>query len=83
LENCRAWIGQLEASDLGYGRLVLAGLRGIVISLLPADSADRVLSATDPIWTVDRSDIYAVTRGCALAARAMRSDAAISGATAR
>ncbi len=83
LENCRAWIGQLEASDLGYGRLVLAGLRGIVIYLLPADSADRVLSATDPIWTVNRSNTYAVTRGCALAARAMRSDEAISGPTTR
>jgi hypothetical protein len=25
LENCRAWVGQLEGSDLGYGRLALAG----------------------------------------------------------
>ncbi len=53
LENCRAWVGQLEGSDLGYGRLVLAGLRGIIISLLPGDSADRALSVTDRIWTVD------------------------------
>jgi hypothetical protein len=71
LENCRAWVGQLEASDLGSGRLVLAGLRGIITSLLPRDSADRVLSATDPIWTVNRGEVYAVTRDCALAARAM------------
>ena len=40
LKNCRAWVGQLEASDLGYGRLVLAALRGIIITLLPGDSAD-------------------------------------------
>jgi hypothetical protein len=72
LKNCRAWVGQLEGSDLGYGRLVLAGLRGIIVSLLPADSADRILSATDPIWTVNRGDVYAVTRDCALAARAMQ-----------
>jgi hypothetical protein len=72
LENCRAWVGQLEGSDLGYGRLVLAGLRGTVVSLLPGDSADRVLSATNPIWTVTRGDVYAVTRDCALAARSLQ-----------
>jgi hypothetical protein len=38
LENCRAWVGQLEGSDLGYGRLVLAGLRGMITSFLPGDS---------------------------------------------
>lgn len=69
LENCRAWVGQLEGSDLGYGRLVLAALRGIIISFLPRDSADWALSATDPIWTVNRGEVYAVTRDCALAAR--------------
>jgi hypothetical protein len=72
LENCRAWVAQLEGSDLGYGRLVLAGLRGI-ISFLPGDSANRVLSAIDPIWTITRGDIYAVTRDCALAARVQAS----------
>jgi hypothetical protein len=71
LEKCRAWVGQLEGSDLGYGRLVLAGLRGMIISLLPGDSADRALSASDPIWTVTRGDVYAVTRNCALAARTL------------
>jgi hypothetical protein len=30
------------------------------------------LSATDPIWTVNRGDVYAVTRDCALAARALQ-----------
>jgi hypothetical protein len=39
LENCRAWVGQLKGSDLGYGRLVLAGLRGMITSFLPGDSA--------------------------------------------
>jgi len=72
LENCRAWVGQLEGSDLGYGRLVLAGLRGMITSFLPGDSADRALSATDPIWTVNRGDVYAVTRDCASAARALQ-----------
>jgi hypothetical protein len=72
LENCRAWVGQLEGSDLGYGRLVLAELRGIIVSLLPGDSADRILSATDSIWTVHRGDVYAVTRDCASAARAVQ-----------
>jgi hypothetical protein len=72
LKNCRAWVGQLEASDLGYGRLVLAALRGIIITLLPGDSADRALRATDPIWTVTRGDVYAVTRDCALSARTVQ-----------
>jgi hypothetical protein len=67
LENCRAWVGPLEGRDLGYGRLVLGGLRGIV-SLLPGGPADRALSATDPIWTVTRGEVYAITRDCALAA---------------
>jgi hypothetical protein len=67
LENCRAWVGPLEGRDLGYGRLVLGGLRGIV-SLLPGGTADRALSATDPIWTVTRGEVYAITRDCALAA---------------
>jgi len=72
LRNCRGWVGQLEASDLGYGRLVLTGLRGIIVFLLPGDSADRILSATDPIWNVARGDVYAVTRDCALAARSLQ-----------
>ena len=72
LNNCRAWVGQLEASDLGYGRLVLAGLRGMIITLLPRDAADRALRATDPIWTVTRGDVYAVTRDCAFAARTLQ-----------
>jgi hypothetical protein len=72
LGNCRAWVGQLEASDLGYGRLVLMGLRGIIASLLPGDGADRILSATDPIWNVARGAVYAVTRDCALAARSLQ-----------
>jgi hypothetical protein len=72
LENCRAWVGQLEGSDLGYGRLVLAGLRGIIISLLPGDSADRALSVTDRIWTVDRGNVYSVTRDCASAMRTLQ-----------
>ena len=72
LGNCRAWVGQLEGSDLGYGRLVLAGLRGMITSFLPGDSADRALSATDPIWTVNRGEVYAVSRVSALAARALQ-----------
>jgi len=68
LKNCRAWVGQLEGGDLGYGRSMVAGLRGIIISLLPGDSADRGLKATDPIWKVTRGDVYAVSRDCALAA---------------
>jgi hypothetical protein len=72
LENCRAWVGQLEGSDLGYGRLVLAVLRDTIVTLLPGDSADRVLSATNPIWTVTRGDVYAVNRDCALAARSLQ-----------
>ncbi|HEX3485913.1 MAG TPA: glycosyltransferase family 39 protein [Micropepsaceae bacterium] len=67
LENCRAWVGQLEGGDLGYGRLVLGALRSIV-SFLPGEVTDRALSATDPIWTVTRGEVYAVTRDCALAA---------------
>ena len=39
LEKCPAWVGQLKGSDLGYGRLVLAGLRGMITSFLPGDSA--------------------------------------------
>jgi hypothetical protein len=72
LQNCRAWFGQLEPSDLGYGRLVLAGLRSIIASLLPKDTADRALSATDPIWTVTSGGVYAVTRHCALASRILQ-----------
>jgi hypothetical protein len=72
LGNCRTWVGQLEASDLGYGRLVLTGLRGIIVSLLPGDNADRILRATDPIWNVARGDVYVVTRDCALAARSLQ-----------
>src|SRR5271163_278408 len=72
LENCRVLVGQLEAGDLGHGRLVVAGLRGIITSLLPGDSADRALSATDPIWTVTRGEVYAVTRDCALTARTLQ-----------
>jgi 4-amino-4-deoxy-L-arabinose transferase-like glycosyltransferase len=70
LKNCRAWVGQLEGGDLGYGRSVVAGLRGIIISLLPGGSADRALRATDPIWNVTRGHVYAISRDCASAAAA-------------
>ena len=72
LKNCRAWVEQLEGGDLGYGRSVVAGLRGIIISLLPEDSADPALRVTDPIWNVTRGDVYAISRNCASAARTLQ-----------
>ena len=52
-----------------HGTVIQARKGGFLSAVI---AADRALRATDPIWTVTRGDVYAVTRDCAFAARTLQ-----------
>jgi hypothetical protein len=62
--DCLVDAGSLEPQDLGFGRLVVAALRGGA-AVLPPFLSVPIIGATDSVWQIAPARVLAVTRACA------------------